>query len=221
METTLASMMLAARAERGWTQQWAAARLGVTQAYLSMLESGARSAATLAYKLVRVYGLPPTVLPVKSRDRYAPSDPPLKLAAFGYPGFSHRSKKSKPTLNPAGFLLWALGQNDLEARVAEALPWLVARYPDMPFEWLFKECCARTLQNRLGFAVSLAHAVVPDARLLVWQQKLADCKLAREDSFCCRLNEVERRWLCKHASPEAKAWNLLSTLRPSDVRYVR
>ncbi len=210
-----------ARRSRGWTQQRAAARLGVTQAYLSMLERGARDAAPLAQKLVRVYGLEPTALPVNGRDDFAFSDPALQLAEFGYPGFSHLSEKSKPKLNPAAFLLSALGQNNLEARVVEALPWLVARYPEMPFEWLSKECCARTLQNRLGFAVSLAQAAAPDDRFLPWLEKLADCKLTREDAFCSRLNEVEKRWLRGHASPEAKQWNLLSTLRPDSVRYVR
>jgi transcriptional regulator with XRE-family HTH domain len=54
-----------ARMERGWNQQEAANRLGVTQAYLSMLESGRRSTASLSRKLMRAYGLSPTVLPVQ------------------------------------------------------------------------------------------------------------------------------------------------------------
>ena len=54
-----------ARTERGWSQQEAANRLGVTQAYLSMLESGQRSTASLSRKLMQVYRLSPTVLPVR------------------------------------------------------------------------------------------------------------------------------------------------------------
>jgi transcriptional regulator with XRE-family HTH domain len=54
-----------ARTERGWSQQEAANRLGVTQAYLSMLESGQRSTASLSRKLMQVYRLSPTVLPFR------------------------------------------------------------------------------------------------------------------------------------------------------------
>jgi transcriptional regulator with XRE-family HTH domain len=207
-----------ARMERGWNQQEAANRLGVTQAYLSMLESGRRSTASLSRKLMQVYGLPPTVLPVQEvREKATPSFLAHELASLGYPGFAHLRKMKKA--NPADFLLAALVQHNLEARVAEGLPWLVLRYPDMPRDWLVRESRARTLQNRLGFVVTLGRLAAGRDDLWPLEQTLADSKLEKEDSFCKELNEAERRWLRTNSSIEAKQWNLLSDMRPETVRY--
>ncbi|MFZ0334289.1 MAG: helix-turn-helix transcriptional regulator [Candidatus Acidiferrales bacterium] len=210
-----------ARLERGHTQQVAAARLGVTQAYFSMLENGERKPSSmLARKLMREYGLSPTVLPV--------SDDPLnatpvfmagELAALGYPGFAHLRRGSKQ-VNPAQFLLTALAQNNLEARVAEGLPWLVSRYLDMDFGWLTTQARMKNLQNRLGFTVTLAKLASHKAALEVPEQALAESKLAKEDSFCRVLNDAESRWLRENRSEQAAQWNLLSDLRPDQLRYV-
>jgi transcriptional regulator with XRE-family HTH domain len=214
-------MLREARRGRGWSQRDAAARLGVTQAYLSLLETGRRQAsATLARKLMTLYHLPPTTLPVS--ETLITADPArlaAELAALEYPGFSHLRKGTRK-VNPASFLLTALARNDLEARVAEALPWLVFRYPAMDFEWLVPRARMENLQNRLGFVVTLARQAGGDGALQAPEQALAESKLAKEDSFCRALNEAERRWLRLHSSEEARQWNLLSDLRPSDLRYV-
>jgi transcriptional regulator with XRE-family HTH domain len=106
-----------ARLERGWSQQQAAARLDVTQPYLSMLESGRRSPAPLARRLMQVYGLPPTVLPVHEiRENVTADFLAHELASLGYPGFVHLRGRTRRT-NPAEFLLTALAQRNLEARV--------------------------------------------------------------------------------------------------------
>ena len=209
------------RLERGHTQQVAAARLGVTQAYFSMLENGERKPSSmLARKLMRGYGLSPTVLPV--------SDTPLnttpvfmarELAALGYPGFAHLRRGSKK-VNPAEFLLTALEQNNLEARVAEGLPWLVFRYPDMDFAWLVTQARTKNLQNRLGFTVTLAKLASHKAALEAPEQALAESKLVKEDSFCRVLNDAESRWLRENRSEQAAQWNLLSDLSPDQLRYV-
>lgn len=208
-----------ARKERGWTQHQAAERLGVTQAYLSMLEKGTRRAGSLARKLMQVYGLPPTALPVSdARMNPTPDFLAHELASLGYPGFAHLRKVKR--FNPADFLLMALTQNNLEARVAEGLPWIAVQYPDMPLEFLLKESRARNLQNRLGFVVTLARRAAGRDDLQPLEEMLADSKLAKEDSFCKELNEPERQWLREHSSEEAKEWNLLSDLSPDILRYV-
>jgi transcriptional regulator with XRE-family HTH domain len=208
-----------ARLDRGWNQQEAAARLGVTQAYLSMLESGQRDLTPLSRKLMKVYGLPPTVLPVEEVSESATADLlAYQLASLGYPGFAHLRGKTRKR-NPATFLLTALLQPNLEVRVAEGLPWLVMRYPEMPRDWLVRESRARTLQNRLGFVVTLGRLAGKRDDLQPLELELADSKLAKEDSFCRELNEAERRWLRLHRSEEAKQWNLLSDMRPETVRY--
>jgi|SRR5690242_5866534 len=208
-----------ARLDRGWSQQEAAAHLGVTQAYLSMLESGARNPAPLARKLMQVYDLPATVLPVNEvRENVAAGVLAHELAMLGYPGYAHLRKGGRK-VNPATFLLTALAQRNLEARTAEALPWVVLRYPDMPTTFLVPEARARNLQNRLGFVVTLGRKAAGKEDLQPLENTLEDSKLEKEDSFCKELNEAERKWLRKHSSEEARQWHLLSDFRPDTVRY--
>src|SRR5216683_738459 len=143
----------------GWTQQRAACELGVSQPYLSLLEAGVRRVrADLAKKAVELYGTPATALPLdesfdlpSSLDAHALA---LDLAGLGYPGFSHL--RSKCTQNPARVLFNALGQNDLESRLVEALPWVVLRYPKLNWGWLVPRAKLHSLQNRLGYVTHLA-----------------------------------------------------------------
>ena len=175
-----------ARLDRGWSQREAAKRLGVTQAYLSMLENGQRSSTHLSRKLMQVYDLPPTVLPVqKVRENVTADFLAHELASLGYPGFAHLRGRVKRE-NPAEFLLTALDQRNLEARVAEGLPWVVLRYPDMPVDWLVREARVRNLQNRLGFVVTLVKRATGRNDLQLLEQRLADSKLEKEDSFLQR-----------------------------------
>ena len=77
---------------------------------------------------MRVYGLPPTVLPLSEVPENVTFDFLAHgLASLGYPGFAHLRGATRK-VNPAEFLLSALSQRNLEARVAEGLPWLVLRY---------------------------------------------------------------------------------------------
>jgi hypothetical protein len=47
----------------------------------------------------------------------------------------------------------------MEVRVLEALPWLVAAYHDLDWEWPLREAKLRDVQNRLGFLVTLCRQV--------------------------------------------------------------
>ena len=185
-----------------------------------MLESGSRNLAPLARKLMQVYGLPASVLPVSEVHENVPaSSLARELAMLGYPGFAHL-RKSGRTVHPATFLLTALGQRNLEARTAEGLPWVVLKYPDLPTNYLVWEARARNLQNRLGFVVTLGMRAAGRNDLQTLEETLADSKLERQDSFCKELNDAERRWLQENSSEEARQWHLLSDLRPEAVRYV-
>ena len=151
------------RQKRNWTQLQAARALGVTQAYLSMVEKGRRAvSAVLAGKARKVYDLPATVLPLPLESSASEWSSPTHdftadLAALGYPGFAYL--KTKAPQNPAGVLLDALDQANLDARVIEGLPWLALTYVDMDWDWLVRNAKVRDRQNRLGFAVSLASEV--------------------------------------------------------------
>ena len=152
-----------ARLERDWTQEEAARALDVTQAYLSMLEKGYRPLSErFVRKALKGLHLPPTALPLRSEAMAMPAssrkrDFSRDLGALGYPGFSYLPVRTRR--NPAQVLFEALNQPNLDARVAEGLPWLALTYVDMDWNWLVRNAKVHDRQNRLGFAVFLANEV--------------------------------------------------------------
>ena len=225
-------MLKEARQTKSWTQKDAARALGVTQAYWSMLESGHRAVSKpFVRKALKVLDLPPTALPLQSPTAVPKSsmsrDYGADLAALGYPGFAYL--KSKVRRNPAGILLDALNEPNLDARVAEGLPWLALTYVDMDWEWLVRNAKVSDVQNRLGFAVSLASEVAEGRSDSDRAQKLRGClealeraRLAREDTFCHdSMTEAERAWLRKNRSPTASHWNLLTDMEAKHLAYSR
>src|SRR5882757_1371954 len=181
-----------ARLKTSWTQQQAASLLGLTQAYLSMLERGQRPVtSSLAARALKVFDLPPTVLPLESEDALLLKEDELKsdLGTLGYPGFSYL--RGKPSRNPTQVLLYALDQSDLDTRVVEALPWLTYTYTDMDWEWLVPNAKQRDRQNRLGFVVTVAselaeraHDSARSEKLNGYQTLLDRSRLVQEDTLC-------------------------------------
>jgi transcriptional regulator with XRE-family HTH domain len=224
-------MLKDARLRKKWTQQEVALALGVTQAYLSMLEKGHRAVPDrLTVKVQRLLKLPPTVLPLEPEqgaltDSARKLDFSAELGALGYPGFSYRRARARH--NPAEVLFAALNQPDLDARVAEGLPWLALAYADMDWDWLVRSAKLHDRQNRLGFAVSLALEVAEakheDGRAQELRQRaevLDGSRLAREDTFCHdSMTDAEKSWLRQNRSPLAKYWNLLTDLTGDQLAY--
>jgi transcriptional regulator with XRE-family HTH domain len=224
-----------ARARKGWTQKEAAARLAVSQPYLAMLESGERRLRPeLARRAVKVFGLPPSLLPPSKslqagqwlEDAQTLAE---QLGALGYPGFAYLRSRGRKK-NPGEVLLKALAQEELEARVVEALPWLLVNYWDLDADWLAEQAKLRDLQNRLGFVVSLAQRVAEKTNpqnehcrqaLAELEAKLERSRLAREDTLCrASLTEGEQRWVMENRSPEARHWNLFTDWRVEALSYV-
>ena len=177
------------RKERGWTQAEAGARLGVSQAYVALLERGRRRVPPeLARKAVREFKLNPVLLPV-TRTRHSALSTQLTQQQHR----NRRSAKAKTkhdtpgqarvnemlardlgrlgypgfaylrggwTKNPGQVLLTALAQPNLDSRVAEALPWLLLHYPEVDSDWLVSQARLMNLTNRLGFVVDLARRVL-------------------------------------------------------------
>ena len=220
------------RLAKGLSQVQAAARLGVSQSYLAMLESGRRRLTPgLARRAMKVYDLSPTVLPpseVLSRHRVDAETLAKDLAGLGYPGFAYLRPQNWKPKNPSDVLLAALAQDDLDARLVEALPWLVLKYWPLDREWLVREAKLRDLQNRLGFVVSLARRVAGRARderkaraLSELETELERSRLAREDTLCkASLPEPERRWLAENRPQDAKHWNVLTDWTADALRYL-
>jgi transcriptional regulator with XRE-family HTH domain len=223
-----------ARKRFEWTETQAAERLGMSQSYLAMLETGQRRVTpSLARKFKTVYGLNPTALPTPDlfnpRADVSGEELASMVSALGYPGFAYMKSRSRER-NPAEVLLEALRQQNLEPRVVEALPWLLLQYWDMDQAWLARQARLNNLQNRLGFVVSLAKHVSKrlaptgegrDHALEELGNLLEESRLVREDTFVKRVNtDVEREWLRKNRSEEAKHWNLLTNWRPEHLQYV-
>lgn len=224
------------RRKKGWNQQQAAARLGVSQPYLSLLEKDERAVTEeLAHKAAHVFGLSPAVLPMKTvpQSLQSPNDDQLAtdLAALGYPGLSHlkfsQRRKRLRKRNPAEVLASALQVSELDTRLTEALPWVLLQFPELNWHWLVSAAKLNDLQNRLGFVTNLARRLAESrgesekAAFLAQQESaLERSRLAREDTLCHEsLTTAERRWLRDHRSPEAKHWGLLTDLSPEHLSY--
>lgn len=210
-----------ARQTAGWTQQKTAARLGVTQAYLSMMEKGRRSVPPeLAARAVSVLKASPTTLPLHEAQNASASSPDFQtaLGALGYPGFSYLRHSRKR--NPAELLFLALSEPDLDSRVVEALPWLAFRFADLDWKWLVSHAKVHDRQNRLGFVVRLAREVAkqqsaaePGSLLEAVESDLERSRLANEDTLCHdSMTEAERKWLRQRRPASAEHWNLLTDL---------
>ena len=220
-----------ARKRKGWSQQQAAARLGVSQPYLSLLErKHRRLTPRLVARATRVFGLPLTSLPLKpvGSQPHTLQQVAEELAALGYPGFAYMRTKRKR--NPVEVLVAALRQDNLEARLAEALPWVLLNYPDLDWKWLTDQARLHNLQNKLGFLVAVARMKLAEKgelqsrryrNLHNAEEELKSSRLVQEDAFGeATLTPGEREWLRENRPESAAHWNLLSDLSPEHLTYV-
>jgi|SRR5208282_1993059 len=221
-----------ARKEKGLSQCHVAKSLGVSQTYVAFLESDKRPfTPELARKAVTLLKMSPSALPLESRSSTDADRLTRELSALGYPGYTHVRPVHRKR-NPAEVLLTALGMKDLEARVAEALPWLLLRYGVTceTKNWLVDQARSRNLTNRVGFTVTLAKQVAEQKgktssevhqTLVQLEQELLRSRLAEPDTFCLRhLTDRQREWLETARPDAAKQWNMLTTLQPGHLQYV-
>jgi transcriptional regulator with XRE-family HTH domain len=213
------------RQNSGLTQHQAASVLGVSQSYLSQLETGYREIPNgLARKATSVYRLSPTNLPLPGRDRLLLSADEIEqqLVALGYPRFPRRPVRRRS--NPAELILGSLLNPDLEVRLVEGLPWILVSYSDLDWSWLIERCKLANLQNRLGYLVQLARELAKDPlalkRLSEAHTELEHSRLAVEGTLCHEsMAPAEKRWLRTHRPAVARYWNLLTDLTVKDLDY--
>lgn len=223
--------MQKARRNLGLTQVEAAKRLGVSQSYFSLLEKGERPLSDkLAKKVVRVFNLTPTVLPIKGNLHHLKPTTNQKfvkdLAALNYPGYSH--VKPSRVKNPVQVLLTALSANNLEGRLVEALPWVLLEFSDLEWNELVDAAKLKDLQNRLGFLTCLARKLAERsgdpkkaAKFKRREQLLEPSRLVKEDTFCRqKMTSSERQWILMNRSKEAEHWNILSNISAEHLNYV-
>src|SRR5687767_4854128 len=142
------------------SQAQLAEALGVTQAYVSQLENGARKVSKkLAAKLAalpRLKHLPATIFPedlegLDAFDRDLAAD----LGALGYPAFA--APESKPPRNPAAVIISILKRPQVAPAIMAAIPWVLIRFTDINTTWLVEQARLNNLQNRLGFLADMAY----------------------------------------------------------------
>lgn len=217
-----------ARRTAGWTQAEAASRLGLSQPYYSQQECGSRPLSTnLAANVVQKFQLSPVTLPLPALNPHLspidPSELAAQLAGFAYPGFAYLPKPSQPT-NPEAVVAAALVHSDLDPRLVEALPWVLATFPNLDWPWLIGQCRLTNQQNRLGYLVllarELAQSPVPPALANALSQ-LEASRLAQESTLCREsMPAAERAWVRQHRPPQAAHWNLLTTLAADQLTHV-
>ena len=204
--------------------------MGLSQTYLSLLESGARKVTDgVAHAAARLYRLEPPLPapPEPPRPAGVLKKLPHQLATLGYPGFSHLRKS--PPVNPALVTLEAVSDDDLDGRVAEAMPWVLERYPDLDWKSLVTYAKVRDVQNRLGFLVTLARELAEArsnaeaaVKLKDVEKELERSKLTAETTLGREsMPEAERAWLRVHRTDEARRWNVLAGMRARDLPYAR
>lgn len=213
-----------ARRALGLTQQQAARRWKVSQTYLSLMEHDKRRVpARLARVLVRREPRLATALPVESATGL--DDLPELLGALGYPRFAYLAER-RNVMNPATVVLAALEAPEVPARVVEALPWVLATFPNLDWDWLVDRARLANVQNRLGYLVMLASQVAESRasataafKLADVQRRLEEARLVKEDTLGRELTDVEKRHLRQHRPAAAAHWNVLTNLRAEDLRY--
>lgn len=221
-----------ARKELGLTQIEAAKKLGVSQAYFSLFEKGKRPVTDkIAKRAMYLFKMPPTALPLEKElknVRPATNKKFVKqLAAYSYPGYTH--VKASGLKNPVEVLISALSADNLEARLVEALPWLLLQFPDLEWRTLVDAAKLNDLQNRLGFLTSLAHRLAEKsddtekaAQFKRRLEELENSRLVKEDTLCRQnMPETEKRWILQNRSAEAEHWNIISDLSADRLRYVK
>ncbi len=219
-----------ARKQKRWTQEMSAKKLRLTQGYLSMLEKGERVLTDeITERVVRVFGLKSVDMPIRidltklafTGDENLSSN----LATIGYPGFSHIAPSRLK--NPGEILVSALSADNLDSRIVEALPWLVAEVSELSWSKVVLACKVKNLQNRLGFVTTLARLLAERrgekqkiAALMKREELLVDSRLLKEDTLCSvSMTEAERNWVLQNRTPEAKFWNILSDLKADHLSY--
>jgi transcriptional regulator with XRE-family HTH domain len=221
-----------ARTRAGWTQGRLAEALGVSQAYLSMLETGKRSVSNrVARTVVHLLRLPATSIPLPPADAVdrMSTDEQVEagLVKLGYPGLAYKRKRGV-TWNPAVLLLAALNLRALDSRLAEALPWLLLEFEEWDVDELVGRAKARDLQNRLGFTVALAREVAERNlshkhranKLRELEKVLDSSRLAKEDTFGrSETSDRMRSWVRQNRSHAARHWNLLTDLKVDHLPY--
>lgn len=197
------------RKQNALTQVQASALLGVSQPYLSLLEKGERPLTPNLRSRLRT---------LRHGNNSELNDEVLRarLSKLGYPGFAHLPK-SRGRVHPDALLISVLARPDVDARIVEALPWLVRSHAgQLDFPRLVRDAKLQNLQNRLGFVLDVAAANTSAAEAAI--RNLEHARLLAEDTLCWNsMPAPTRNWMRAQRSPRAAHWNILTRMDCEDA----
>ena len=217
------------RKQAGKTQMDAARAVGVRQPFVCAVEKGLRPVTpALSNWLYSVY--PDALTAAPAPGGHAPQsgeDLKEKLGALGYPGFAYLAREHRK-VDPLEVVLDALNTEDLDQRVTEALPWVLAYRSDLDWRKLTDEVRLLNLQNRLGFLLEVTVEAARKldlhdaaARLEPWLDWLREARLYKEDTLSKKsLTQVERRRLARSRPKAARFWRLFTDMNAREVAHV-
>ena len=139
------------------------------------------------------------------------------LGGLGYPGFRYLAP-TRVEADPREVLFEALRADDMDQRVIDALPWVLAHRSDLDLRALTNQIRSAGLQNRLGFLIEITVSAAKrmrqsevTERLEPWLLVLREMRHADEDTLAkASMTEVERRRLHRSRSKAARFWRLLT-----------
>jgi hypothetical protein len=146
-----------------------------------------------------------------------------ELGYLGYPGFAYLALVHRE-VNATNFVRDALSTEDLDQRVVEALPWVLAN-KELNWRRLIEELRSCNVHNRLGFLLEVTVKAAKKLRLnetvdeLLPLLTMLRVTAAREEDTLCHgsLTLVERKSLRQRRSQTARSWNILSDLTVTEV----
>jgi hypothetical protein len=141
------------------------------------------------------------------------------LGGLGYPGFGYLASTFLEA-DPREVLFEALRADDMDQRVIDALPWVLAHRNDLDLRALTDQVRSAGLQNRLGFLIEITASAAKrmrysevTERLEPWLPVLREMRHADEDTLAkASMTEVERRRLRRSRSKAARYWRLLTDI---------
>jgi hypothetical protein len=141
-----------------------------------------------------------------------------QLAALGYPGFSYL--RSDAHVDAADMVFTMLASHDLDVRLVEGLPWVLAHEPELDWPQLLHNVVETSVQNRLGYLVYLALDAYRSDHLREWLTALEDVRLDRESTLCRDgMTQTERAWVRENRPASAEHWHVLTTLAADQLRW--
>jgi transcriptional regulator with XRE-family HTH domain len=231
------------RKKAGKTQVDAAKGAGVQQPFVCAVEKGLRPVTSkLKNWLYSVHPEALTAAPT-STDAHSEAahwDSPNpgqraqysevlkeRLGSLGYPGFAYLARTPRK-VDPLAVLLGALSTEDLDQRVVEALPWVLAHRRNLDWRRLTDEVRLLNLQNQLGFLLEVTVQATRKMKfseaaveLEPWLNRLREARLYKEDTLCKKsLTQVERKRLHRTRPRAARFWRLLTDLNAKEVANV-